>query len=264
MQKSGLSYYRLSRKQASTHLHLYRVMFGIMLVLLFFSHQAVAISPTVNTHASYNQDDLSRLGTQEQNDLRQLVNGLRAFSREDYPAASRLLLPLAEKGLSEAQFYMGMMADAGLGVEKDVEQAFLWYRAAARGGHPSAQHNLGVAYAQGEGVDVDQSKALYWWQRAARQGNADAQYNLGIVYAVGKLGVSKDLKTAMKWWRKAAINGDGMAQYNLGILYANSKGVDRSYCEAARWWEKSVANGVTQAGVALEILKLRKDYHSCW
>jgi len=121
-----------------------------------------------------------------------------------------------------------------------------------------------VAYAQGEGVSSDPVKAVYWWQRAARQGNADAQYNLGIVYAVGRLGVDKDLQTAKMWWRKAAMNGDGMAQYNLGILYANSKDEVRSYCEATRWWEKSAENGVSQAGVALEILKLRKDYHRCW
>ena len=264
MHKPKFGSYRLTRGRSHTQHHVYRILFAVVVVFLIYSQQTSAISPSVSTHASYSQDPLSQLGTQEQSDLRQLVNGLRAFSREDYPLASRLLSPLADKGLSEAQFYMGMMSDAGLGVEKSVEQAYLWYLAAARGGHPNAQHNLAVAYAQGEGVTTNPAKALYWWQRAANQGNADAQYNLGIVYAVGKLGVTKNLQTAKLWWRKAAINGDGMAQYNLGILYANSKGQERSYCEAARWWEKSVANGVSQAGVALEILKLKKDYTSCW
>lgn len=264
MHRQEFGLYRSNSGRSQTQHYLYRVLFAIVVVFIIFSHQAAAMSPGMNTHASYSQDKgLSRIGTREQSDLRQLIGGLKAFGRGDYHLASRLLIPLADRGVSEAQFYMGMMADAGLGTEKNVEQAYLWYLAAARGGHPNAQHNLAVAYAQGEGVGTDPVKAVHWWQRAAKQGNADAQYNLGIVYAVGKLGVNKDLQTAIMWWRKAAISGDGMAQYNLGILYANSKGTARNYCEATRWWEKSVANGVSQAGLALEILKLRKDYHNC-
>lgn len=263
MHKPEFVNYRLHRGVSQTQ-HLFRVLFAALVVFLIYSNQAAALSPAMNTHASYNQDRLSQLGTQQHSDLSQLVSGLKAFGREEYPLASSLLLPLANKGVSEAQFYMGMMSDAGLGLEKNVEQAYLWYRAAARSGHPSAQHNLAVAYAQGEGVGVDPAKAVFWWQRAANQGNADAQYNLGIVYAVGKLGVSKDVQSAKMWWRKAAMNGDGMAQYNLGILYASNKGDVKSYCEATRWWEKSAENGVSQAGVALEILKARKDYNNCW
>lgn len=263
MQKLTVSFSRQFSGRSHTQQHVYRLLFAAIIIFFMYSNQAGAMNSSMNTHASYRQDTVSQLGTEERSDLRQLVNGLRAFGQEDYPLATRLLSPLADKGVSEAQFYMGMMADAGLGVEKNVEQAFRWYLAAARSGHPNAQHNLAVAYAQGEGVEADPAKAVYWWEQAAKQGNADAQYNLGIVYAVGKLGVAKDMRTAMMWWRKAALSGDGMAQYNLGILYANSKGVEHSYCEAAKWWEKSVANGVSQAGVALEILKLRKDYHSC-
>jgi TPR repeat protein len=264
MYKGNGHYYRSGRKNSQSHNHVYRMLFAAVVVFLVYTHQASALSPQINSHASFDNGNLSSIGSQEHSDLLQLVNGLRAFSREDYALANRLLTPLANKGISEAQFYMGMMSDAGLGTKKDVEQAYLWYQAAARGGHPNAQHNLAVAYAQGEGVAVNPDKAIFWWKKAANQGNADAQYNLGIVYAVGKLGVNKDMKTAMKWWHKAAQSGDGMAQYNLGILYANGKGAEKSYCEATRWWQKSVANGVSQAGVALEVLKQRKDYQRCW
>ncbi len=264
MGKTNCHSYPLTKACFNIQRDMYHVLFVSTIVFLIYSSQVVAMTPsTLNTHANYNQDHVSKLGTREDSELRQLVRGLKAFSREDYQHASRLLLPLADKGISEAQFYMGMMSDAGLGTTKDVEQAYLWYQAAARGGHPNAQHNLAVAYAQGEGVNSNPEKAVYWWQLAAKQGNADAQYNLGIVYAVGKLGVKQNLQTAKMWWRKAAVNGDGMAQYNLGILYANTKGSTESQCEAKRWWEKSVENGVSQASVALELLKLRKEYQSC-
>lgn len=259
---SGL--FRKTQRDRQTLNHIFRIIFACIITFFVFFQQASALSPGISSHAKVDDDILSSIGTREQSDLMQLVSGLRAFSREQFDLANRLLLPLADKGVSEAQFYMGMMADAGLGTRKDSARAFLWYLAAAQGGHPSAQHNLAVAYAQGEGVSTDPEKAIFWWQKAADQGNADAQYNLGIVYAVGKLGVGKDLKMALKWWRMAAQGGDGMAQYNLGILYANGKGAEKSYCEATRWWEKSVANGVSQAGVALEVLKQRKDYSNCW
>lgn len=265
MQKPVFYQYRPLRAGSRRQHYFYHMLFAALVIFLFFCQEASAITPGLTDQAGYGQEKLARIiGTREYSDLRQLVSGLRAFGRQDYPLAVQLLTPLANKGLSEAQFYMGLMCDAGLGVKKDVTQAYLWYRAAAMGGHPNAQHNLAVAYAQGEGVEANPAKAIYWWQRAAKQGNTDAQYNLGIVYAVGKLGVEKNLQTAKMWWQKAALQGDGMAQYNLGILYANGKGAQKSYCEATRWWQKSIANGVAQAGVALEVLKRRKDYRRCW
>jgi len=68
---------------------------------------------------------------------------------------------------------------------------------------------------------------------------------------------------AMKWWRKAAMNGDGYAQFNLGTMFANGDVGVKNYCEAIRWWKLSATNGVAEAGVAIEVVKQRQDYHSC-
>lgn len=242
-----------------------RVLFALLILFLFYSHQANALNSGERiVTASIVSDGIDQIGHKGQARMLQLVRGLRAFGREDYHLARRNLLPLAKQGVVEAQFYVGMMYDSGLGVEKDLAEAFGWYQFAAYEGHSSAQHNLAVAYANGEGITPNSSKAIYWWKQAAQQGNADAQYNLGIVYAVGKLGIKPNINQAKNWWRKAAIGGDAMAQYNLGILYANGKGSVRSYCEATRWWEQSAKNGVQQANTALEILKHKKDYYTCW
>ena len=55
-----------------------------------------------------------------------------------------------------------------------------------------------------------------------------------------------------------------MAQYNLGTIYVNGEDEVTSYCEAMRWWEKSAEKGVQQASWALEVIKSRRDYQSCW
>ena len=243
----------------------YRIFIAILLLSLFYAHQASALNSGMVASTSITPSTrISALGLKAQSTIRQLIQGIEAFANEDYALAGRLFVPLANQGIGEAQFYLGLMHDSGLGVERDMVLAFKYYQEAAKEGHPGAQHNLAVAYASGEGVATNPGQALRWWRSAARQGNADAQYNLGIVYAVGKLGVPRDLGRAKKWWRKAAISGDAMAQYNLGILYVKGDDTVRSYCEAARWWEKSAKKGLSQAAVALEAIKNRKDYYTCW
>jgi len=53
------------------------------------------------------------------------------------------------------------------------------FLASARAGHAAAQYFLGVAYAGGIGVDRDLALAIMWWSRAADQGVYQAQLSLG-------------------------------------------------------------------------------------
>src|SRR5438093_594800 len=53
------------------------------------------------------------------------------------------------------------------------------FLAAARLGHAAAQYFLGAAYAVGIGVDRDLALAIMWWSRAADQGIYQAQLSLG-------------------------------------------------------------------------------------
>lgn len=194
---------------------------------------------------------------------KQFSRAMAAYERAEYHLTKRLLLPIAQQQHTEAEFYMGMIYDMGLGVVKTPATAVYWYQRAALKGYHHAQHNLAVAYANGGGITQDMEKALSWWERAAQQGNTDSQYNLGIVYATGSEQVKRDVLEAEKWWRKAAISGDAMAQYNLGALYANGEKKVSSYCEAIRWWQESARSGMVQAQEAIEILKQRDDYRPC-
>ena len=187
-----------------------------------------------------------------------------AFEDDEPYLAARIWSAMAEKGVADAAYRLGMLYDSGNGVERDASRAAYWYRRAAEDGHVYAQHNLAVAYANGDGVELNYDLALSWWKQAARFGNADSQYNLGIVYAIGVHGVRRNISMAKKWWRKAAMKGDAMAQYNLGTIYVNGEGQVTSYCEAMRWWEKSAEKGVQQANWALQAIKSRQDYQSCW
>ena len=116
------------------------------------------------------------------------------------------LLPLAEKGNTEAQVYLGVTYELGKGVSQDYQLAVKWYKRVAEQGHANAQYYLGGMYLSGQGVPQDYQLAVKWYRRSAQQGNAPAQLGLGFRYASGK-GVPQDFVLAYKWMHLAAAQG---------------------------------------------------------
>ena len=91
-----------------------------------------------------------------------LRQGVSAFARENYPAAARIFIPLAERGDASAQFYLGFMFESGRGVPQNYTEAAIWYRRAAEQGHGPAQYELGLLYDRGQGVPRDIVEASKW------------------------------------------------------------------------------------------------------
>jgi Leucine-rich repeat (LRR) protein len=147
-----------------------------------------------------------------------------------------------ERGLADAQIYLGWLYANGVGVEKNEREALKWYRKAAEQGQADAQINLGWLYANGVGVEKNEREALKWYRKAAEQGQADAQINLGWLYANG-VGVEKNEREAVNWYRKAAEQGHAAAQDNLGWMYANGVGVEKNEREALEWYRKTKEQG---------------------
>ena len=57
-----------------------------------------------------------------------------ALDKGDYATATRLLRPLAEQGIADAQYNLGVMYYNGWGVPQDYSAAVSWYRKAAEQG----------------------------------------------------------------------------------------------------------------------------------
>ena len=68
--------------------------------------------------------------------------GLLAYRSQAYGRALSLWLPLARKGNSEAQFFVGGLYMDGSGVEEDVVKAHAWWQLSAEKGHAKAQEFL--------------------------------------------------------------------------------------------------------------------------
>jgi TPR repeat protein len=128
--------------------------------------------------------------------------GEAAYQKGKYPAALKLVQPLAEDGDPRAESLLGLMYYHGRGLKQDDAQAVKWFRLAADKGNAVAQFNLGVMHAEGQGVPQDYVEAIKWYRRAAEQGEARAQFNLGVSYAEGQ-GVEHDYVTAYMWFNLA-------------------------------------------------------------
>ena len=158
---------------------------------------------------------------QEAIDIQYLNRGLEAYYKGDYDTAIRLLQPLADKGISRAQFRIAYMHYLGRGFRRDRKEADRIIRAAlpaiqkfANDGRSWAQSDLGSLYEDGLVLPRDFSDAVFWYRNAAEKGYPGAQTNLGIMYARGR-GVTQSRKTAIEWFQRAAKQGDIAAIRNL-------------------------------------------------
>jgi TPR repeat protein len=91
-----------------------------------------------------------------------LRQGISAFDRQNYVAASRVFIPLAERGNAAAQTHLGYMFETGRGVPQNYAEAAMWYRRAAEQGDSLAQYSLGLLYDRGQGVPRDVIEASKW------------------------------------------------------------------------------------------------------
>ncbi len=137
-----------------------------------------------------------------------------AYLSGDYETAYRLIKPLAEGGLPEAQLNLGLLYEKGQGVPQDYAEALKWNLKAAEQGN---------------------AKALKWYRKAAEQGNAEAQFHLGLMYDERR-GVPQNYVEAVKWYREAAEQGFVEAQTRLGIMYFTGQGVPKDYVLAHMWF----------------------------
>ena len=129
--------------------------------------------------------------------------GLQAAQNGDYHRAYAIWKPMADAGVSRAQYALGLMHENGHGVELNYHQARAWYKKAAVQGDARAQHNLALLYIGGEGGSTNYEEAIVLLLSAAKSGSAESLYQLSELYMAGK-GRPKDIEGANKFLEMAA------------------------------------------------------------
>ena len=151
-------------------------------------------------------------------------------------------LKSAEKGYAPAECTVGLMYWY---LDSEAAKAAMWLQRAAQKGDSEAQFWLGAAYEQGSLGTINYREALNWLEKSAKQGHPEAQASLGQMYEDGE-GVKQNYAMAAKWYRKAAehvpnFGGAGQGRNNLGLLYLQGLGVPKDYVQAYFWF--TLANG---------------------
>ena len=167
-------------------------------------------------------------------------NGWDAYVKKNYKIAYELWLPLAEKGNSKAQFFLGFMHDLGFGIPENDKEAVKWYRLAAEQGDSRAELFTGFIYDLELGVAKDSREAFKWYQLAAKGGYHEARtkiYDLAV----------KNIPQALQVLIDDAKHGIAEAQFNLASMHANGQGVPQNYEEAFKWYQLAAKGGYLQA-----------------
>ena len=159
-------------------------------------------------------------------------DGFDAYKRKDYKEAYKLFLPLAEQGVAEAQYNLGVMYDKGLGVPQDYKEAVKWFRLAAEQGNTEAREVLDLIsreIAQRKNQDNSQDS-----ESSRPKGIEDV---LGkILNALNDALNRKDYKKAYKLLVPLVESGNARSQFTMGWMHANGHGVGQDYKEAAKWF----------------------------
>ena len=141
----------------------------------------------------------------------------KSFFRRWFGSAAPSPVPetteaLAERGVAEAQFKLGLKYANGIGTAQNYPQAEHWYLKAADQNHVLAQFNLGMMHAQGQGMPQNDLKSQEWFQKAANLGDAGGQYRIGIIHQRAirdglPENASRSRIDAFQWLRLAADQG---------------------------------------------------------
>ena len=157
---------------------------------------------------------------------------------------------LSDAGGAYGQYALAWMYSNGIGVEKDEEKAFEWYKKSTKLNYAPAQFALAWIYFNGIGVEKDEEKAFEWYEKSAKLNFAPAQFALAGMYLNG-IGVEKDEEKAFEWYEKSAKLNYAPAQLNLAEMYSNGVGVEKDEEKAFEWCEKSAKLNYVPAQLAL-------------
>jgi uncharacterized protein len=176
----------------------------------------------------------------------QLGLALMLLRRGNAAAARAMLLRAAADDLPLANYWLGTLAESGLGQDADPADSAVRYRRAAEAGCVPAQTRLGLALLTGRGIAQDHFNAETWLRRAAIGGDVQAAVILGLM-ASDAQDQPPNMVDAIAWLERAAEAGHAGAARSLGQFHRMGKGVPRDNLEAARWFRAAVAAGDTGA-----------------
>jgi TPR repeat protein len=155
----------------------------------------------------------------------------------------------AKQGDPEGMYRTGHCYRLGVGVERNLASAIIWFGKAAHADHELACYDMGQIYLNGE-IEKDPAMAANFYERGATLGNSYCQNKLGLLYRDG-VGREKNLKEAFHLFQLSAQTNNEWGQYLLGCMYLQGSHVEQDIEAARELLELSAEQGLPDALVEL-------------
>lgn len=192
-----------------------------------------------------------------------LYKAYAEFKMAHYNEARRIWEALAERGVAEAWFNLGILAEDGLGQARDGRQALEHYARGAAEGSVKAQYRLALLHIEGSIVEPDRQIAERWLEAAARDGHVDAARQLDVLrggvevddyLAIRLIESEGRVEEAAEAYQRLSEQGNVRARTRLAWLYETGRGVPRDLSQAAQLFESAATLGDAEAQFALSVM----------
>ncbi len=162
----------------------------------------------------------------------------RVCSQEEAADAFETVKSFAQNGSPFAMCMCSRFSQSGWGTVKSGDNAFSWANKASASGFAPGHYELGICYEAGIGVDRNIDEALRCWVLASDAGFGFAALHLAIIHHSGKLGFP-DHALALKWAMRAYELDEPMAPLELARWFEEGEGVARDESVALMWYERA-------------------------
>lgn len=192
-----------------------------------------------------------------------LYKAYAEFKMAHYDNARRIWTALAERGIAEAWFNLGILAEDGLGQQQDVQGALTFYERGALGGSAKAQYRLALLHIEGAHVAPDRELAEKWLDAAAAAGYENAARQLALLrsgaaaddyLAIRLLESEGHLAEAADAYLRLSEQGNLRARTRLAWLYETGRGIPRDLPRAAELFKSAAERGDAEAQFALSVM----------
>jgi len=198
-----------------------------------------------------------------------LYRGYAEFKMAHYAEAKQIWTALAERGVGEAWFNLGILAEDGLGEPKDAVEARRRYEKGGEAGSRNSALQLAVLLQSNRLGAPDLPAARHWLKRAAELGDEGAAAQLAALdgkssaplgAADSRLAEARRLEAdgklpeAIAAYRAIADAGDPRGLTRLAWLHEAGRGVPRNLDEAARLFRQAAEAGEAEGQYALSVM----------
>ena len=175
----------------------------------------------------------------------------KVLGQESYQKAIPLLLPLANSGDVNAQYYLGRCYEYG---NNDNTSARIWYIKAADNGNSDAMVKAAMFIAKRKGGgEKEPKRVMSYIQKAISAGNPDGKALLASYYLEGRKDIIKGIRLA----KESSGAGGPLGQMLLGGIYMQGMGsIAKDEAKSIELFQASSDQGNSLVN---EMLKKLKD-----